>query len=314
MLHQDILQEALNLDSVMGLALIQKGAAPYFCVKDHLFPEQKRLAVACFIGNILGSQPEGIDSFEFPVMDYYGYAYQLKPQVTLVILARQQDLRIKLLAIKKWQPIVEDNIDPFIAFFKTVGQKQQAKTELKAQATAELKQETAELKQETADLKQETAELKQETADLKQETVAKPPPPLSPESEEPDASLTTLLQDLNHLSQAVCQYLGPQLTAKYWHTSRPPYAWLQNFEIDPLAEISYSGDSQHELTATNHLCIRQWSNTFMKHCSQIVQDLPQKIEQHQTNQGHQYNLSIVPLGTLTKLANLEPEKKGLFWD
>ncbi|MGB7416638.1 MAG: hypothetical protein WA902_20715 [Thermosynechococcaceae cyanobacterium] len=285
MLHQNILQEALNLNSVMGLALIQKGATPYFCVKDHLFPEQKRLAVACFIGNILGSQPEGIDSFEFPVMDYYGYAYQLKPQVTLVILARQQDLRIKLLAIKKWQPIIEDNIDQFLAFFEAVAQKQ-ATAMLKAQATAE----------------------------LKQETVSEPPAPPPSQSAEPDASLATLLQDLNHLSEAVSQYLGPQLTAKYWHSSRPQYAWLQNFEIAPLAEITYSGDSQHLLTAANHLCIRQWSNTFMKQCSQIVQDLPQKIEQHQTNQGHQYNLSIVPLGTLTRLANLEPEEKGLFWD
>ena len=274
-MHPDIIKESLSLASVTGVALIQKTAVPYFCVKDSHFNGQQQNTLACLIGNVIESTASNLKAFEFQVMDYHAYAYPLQPQVTFIILAQQPDVRIKLLGVHKWQSVAEHNTDRFVSFFKEVEQAHKQK-----------------LEKDEAHRGADSGNPGTDTAD----------------------TIEALLHKLNSLSQSVSKFLGPQLTANYWGTSRPAYEWLEKFEITPLAEITFTGDCQALTIAINHLCIRQWTNAFMKQCSQIIQDLPRKIEQDQIRMGQRQTLSIVPIGTLTKLANLEPQEGGLFWD
>lgn len=274
MVHQDLIDASLNLASVMGIALIQKFAIPYVCVKNQHLNEQQQQTLACLLGNVVENIPDGLKAFEFQVMDYYAYAYQLQPQITFVILAHQQDVCIKLLTAQKLQPLIEESeqVENLITFFKTMATEQQ-------------------------------------------ETEAVPAPSKpEPVSDRDESSIEQSVQDLNDLSQAVVKYLGPQLTANYWQTSRPEYAWINNFEITPSAKIQFSGDLQASMSAVNHLCLRQWTNAFIKQCSQIIQDLPHKIEQYQTERGNKLNLSIVPTGNLARLAQLTPTEDSLFWN
>jgi hypothetical protein len=271
-MHQDVIKEALKLASVAGVALISKNTVPYFCAKDDHLNGQQQQTLACLIGSIVDSHASIRTAFEFQVMDYHAYAYPLQSRVTFVILAQQPDVRIKLLGIKNWQPVTEDNTDQFIAFFKAV-------------------------EQTSKPVHNDGAE------------ILKTPPPKVVNT---TGTVEALLQTLNDLSQSVSKFLGPQLTASYWKTSRPAYQWIENFEINHQAEITFTGNARALVTPVHHLCIRQWTHAFMTQCSQIIQDLPRKVEQHQVSIG-QDHLSIVPLGTLTKLASLEPES-SLFWD
>jgi hypothetical protein len=267
-MHPDVIQEALKLASVVGVALISKNTVPYFCAKDVHLNGQQQQTLACLIGNIVDSHAGARAAFEFQVMDYHAYAYPLPSQATFVILAQQPDVRIKLLGIKNWQPVTADHTDQFIAFFKTV---------------------------------------EQTSKPVHNDEVEAPP-----KAVDTAGTVEALLQALNNLSQSVSKFLGPQLTANYWQTSRPAYPWIENFEVNHQAEIIFTGNVRALATPVNHLCVRQWTHAFMAQCSQIIQDLPCKVEQHQASIGQEH-LSIVPLGTLTKLASLEPES-SLFWD
>lgn len=269
-MHADIIKEALKLTNVIGVALLQKNEVPYFCAKDQHLNTQQQKTLACLLGNIVDSRANGRAIFEFQVLDYYAYAYPLKPQVNFIILAQQPNVRIKLLGVQQWQSVTEDNTEQFIDFFKAVERENQ---ETKAPKVAQ-------------------------------------PPPVQPA--DVTGTVEELLQTLNRLSQAVSKFLGPQLTANYWQSSRPPYTWLENFEVSPVAEFTFTGNTRALATPVNHLCIRQWIHAFMERCSQIIQDLPQKVAQHQSSMGHEH-LSIVPISNLTKLASLEQES-CLFWD
>lgn len=271
-MNPDVIKEALSLNSVVGLALLQKTTVPYFCAKDQHLNEQQQQTLACLIGNIIKSIASGCVAFEFQVMDYYAYAYPLKPQVTFVILARQPDVRIKLLGVQKWQSFTEDNTDQFIDFFNAVERENKP---ISAQPNVTAQESPADV---------------------------------------PDicGTIEELLLNLNSLSQAVSHFLGPVPTANFWLKSRPEYVWIESFEVNPLAEIIFTGNSRSFAKPLHHLCLQQWTHQFMNLCSQSMQDLPQKVAQHQESRRNN-QLSIVPVGNLTKLASLEQEST-LLWD
>lgn len=240
-MHPAAIQAFLNLDSVVGVALIEENTLPYLYLKQEALNDQQRHTLICSLKQMMESTPDGLQAFEFNVMDYYAYAHQLKSQITFIILAQQPDIAIKLLTVQQLALIPEDMVASCIDFFK--------------------------------------------------------------QQPNPD-SMEALVQNLNQLSQDVSKYLGPQLTANYWSASQPQYEWLKSFEIGPGATISFAGDPHMLASAVHHLCIRQWTNAFMGECSKIIQDLPQKIQQCR---GERRPLSIVPIGSLNKLAQFSPE-------
>ena len=124
----------------------------------------------------------------------------------------------------------------------------------------------------------------------------------------------TLLENLNHVSQIVSKYLGPKLTAHYWNASRPEYAWSKNFEINNKAKITFSGNLQTLTPGVYHFCMRQWTDAFVKECSQIMKELPQLIAQHAVSSSQKFDLAIVPKCSVAERSSFEVEEHSLFWD
>lgn len=94
-----------------------------------------------------------------------------------------------------------------------------------------------------------------------------------------EATVEELLKALNQLSQFSSNYLGTQLTTNYWQLTRPSLVWLDNFEINRSAEITFSSVITEPVSALQHQHVKEWAAAFIKRCSQIVKDLPTIIEQ-----------------------------------
>lgn len=100
----------------------------------------------------------------------------------------------------------------------------------------------------------------------------------------PDENTAVTLQDyltaFNHLTSIAAQYLGSTLIASQLKRSRPPLADLIPIEINRKGQLiaapdSTSGSSPsstHVLTPHQLAALRQWSRTFLNHCSKIIRD------------------------------------------
>ncbi|MGF1602728.1 MAG: hypothetical protein ACFCU8_12030 [Thermosynechococcaceae cyanobacterium] len=270
---QAAIEEVLSLTSVISVVLLQNTELPYFYGTNNHLDQQQQYMVAYFINNIVETMPESMKAFDFPVIDFYAYAYLLTPEITFVILAQRRDLSIKLLATRKIQAVINEYPDQVIDFFARKHQKD------------------------------------------KPESVTVASPDALAVAEAGSAgfeSIERLGQDLNNLSQIVCKYLGPKLTQKYWNEARPQFAWIENFQINNQAEITFSGDSQAATLAEHYHCITEWTAAFLQPCSQIIQDLPQKIEQHHVGLRQKQYLSICSQASLSQSSHLDSTEDSLF--
>ena len=79
-------------------------------------------------------------------------------------------------------------------------------------------------------------------ATLKTLTVSQTPdePIEKPQPQPSSATLQDLLAALNHLSRFTTQYLGIPVIVNYLKSTRPDQEWLQRFQIDRAAHISFS--------------------------------------------------------------------------
>ena len=68
------------------------------------------------------------------------------------------------------------------------------------------------------------------------------------------------------------------MTAKYFHSSRPDFDWLNQFEIDKSNQISFEGVLTNSVSYLQLCWFQKWSDNFIKSCSLIVKDFPKLIE------------------------------------
>ncbi|WP_216351248.1 hypothetical protein [Leptolyngbya sp. 'hensonii'] len=92
--------------------------------------------------------------------------------------------------------------------------------------------------------------------------------------------LKEMLAALNALSQFTTQYLGTAVITNYWKSSRPRDDWLQSFQIDRAAKISFADPSSSaNLNPQQHQAVRGWVAAFIKRCSQVIRDFPTIVDQ-----------------------------------
>jgi uncharacterized protein YjbI with pentapeptide repeats len=91
-------------------------------------------------------------------------------------------------------------------------------------------------------------------------------------------SIDKLLEIFNHLTGISRRYLGKTMTQKYWESSKPFFEWLDKFEMNSSAEITFNGEVETVITATKLQWLQAWVTTFIKSCSQIVQNYPKMID------------------------------------
>lgn len=73
-----------------------------------------------------------------------------------------------------------------------------------------------------------------------------------------------LVGALNQLSQFSKNYLGAILTANNWQLTRPDFDWLENFQINRSAEITFSGIVTESASVTQLQWVQEWVATFIK--------------------------------------------------
>ncbi len=105
-----------------------------------------------------------------------------------------------------------------------------------------------------------------------------PVPARAPALEE--VNLKELLTALNHFSQFTTQYLGNTVVTNYWKSTRPAIEWLNNFQIDRSAQISFSGSGVPTIVSPEqHQWIQGWTDAFIQRCSKVIRDFPNIIDQ-----------------------------------
>lgn len=102
-------------------------------------------------------------------------------------------------------------------------------------------------------------------------------------------TVAQIVEKLNYLSQYSNSYLGSKMTIKYWQSSRPDFDWLKKIQFDSSAKINFAGVMSEPITSLQLQWTQKWVNTFIKSCSQIIQDFPALIKQ---KFGQDYNVIL----------------------
>lgn len=264
-MNQQIIRDFWDLPGVLGVTLIQEEEEPYFYVKKRMANWEKQ-ALIKMISPIIVKSSKRIDFFEFPVMGYHAYAYRLNPNLTLVVLSPSEIVTVKLMAGAQLRVALQENFETAIITFELLSKEIQ---KTKAVSTAK-------------STKPEASENSNTCLEVK-------------------IPLEELLNALNHLSKFTSNYMGSKLTANYWQLTRPNFKWLENFQINHSAKIAFAGAIVEPVSAVQHLWVKEWTAAFIKRCSQIVQDLPNMIEQKGLDEQQKRLLLTPPASELTKL-------------
>lgn len=246
-MKQEFIHDFLNIPGVLGVALIQKQALPYFYVKEQTIKWYEKPVLAQNIRQSIAKTPEALDFFEFQVMGYYASTYKLNPNLSLLVLTDTgiAALQLRALAAKQLKAALQKDIDKTITTFQFLTTKVPQPTAVATAGNAEL-----------------LIPGNSDNAPL-----------------EVKVTVEELLKALNHLSRFNSNYIGTKLTANYWQLTRPNFDWLDNFQINRSAEIAFSGASAETVSALQHQWVKEWTAAFIKQCSQIIQDLPTMIEE-----------------------------------
>ncbi len=81
-----------------------------------------------------------------------------------------------------------------------------------------------------------------------------------------------LLAQFNHLYSYGSKYMGRIITTKYFHSSRPNFAWLNQFELNNSNQIVFQGTVSSFISPEQLYWFQEWMNSFTKLCSSIIKD------------------------------------------
>ncbi|GAC1492412.1 MAG: hypothetical protein NVS2B14_05100 [Chamaesiphon sp.] len=244
-MNQEIIHKFVSLPGVVGVALINRQSQPYLYVKEETLDRQGKQVLIHSILKAIANNPEELDFLEFPIMGYYAYIYTLNSSLKLLVLNHTDIAAIKLLAAKQLKTTLQQDIDKTITIFELLtGKIIQAKVVSSSKGGYSTSSNSGNA-------------------------------PL-----EGKFTIEELLQSINYLSKFTSNYMGAKLVANYWQMTRPKFEWLNNFQIKPSGEITFSGAITEPISFLQHQWIKQWSTAFIKQCSQIMQDLPTMIEKN----------------------------------
>jgi uncharacterized protein YjbI with pentapeptide repeats len=89
-------------------------------------------------------------------------------------------------------------------------------------------------------------------------------------------ALDKLLAQFNHLISHSNRFLGPTITRKYFHASRPDFDWLNQFQINSSHQISFVGTVSSFVSVEQLDYFQQWIDTFTQTCSKIIKNFPEE--------------------------------------
>ncbi len=92
-------------------------------------------------------------------------------------------------------------------------------------------------------------------------------------------TIADIVTNFENIASITSRYLGGTITAKNFEKSRPEIEWLNSFTMDKKGKITFSGSLNHQATMIQLKWLEKWTNSFIKECSLIIQDLPNIIEE-----------------------------------
>lgn len=73
------------------------------------------------------------------------------------------------------------------------------------------------------------------------------------------------------------------VVANYWKTTRPAVDWLNHFQIERSAQMTFAVQVPSErlpiLSPSQHQCLKEWVAAFIERCSKVIRNFA-KIVRH----------------------------------
>lgn len=269
-MKREVVQDFLNLPGIAGLALIDGRSRPYFYGIPQSLNYQQREALAQGIKQVVETTPSNFERFEFQFTGYQVYIHKLEHGVTLVVLVGHHlilsDYEAAIAHLK--QELRQDAGSAIAAFRLTAG--------------------TIMLNLGPTDpspifVLDDGAEIPTLLTDPAfRETTASRAEGSASSGSAP--TLNEVLAALNQISLYTTQYLGNTVVGNKWKSSRPPIEWLQQFQIDRSAQVTFSGisppDSATPLTEEQHRWICEWVQAFIQQCSAVIREFSGLLREH----------------------------------
>jgi hypothetical protein len=305
-MKQEVIEDFLNLPGIAGVALMDRRSRPYFCGVDRTLNFQQKEALATGILQVLETIPEEFEGFKFHFSGHQVHIYKLDHGIILLVLTRENLVFSDYSqTIKNLKAALREDIANAIARFRLIagnltlsklghsqqelGQPQQHLSPLTSQ-NGETPNLFTETRNGTSCLQVISAPLPNPAGDSQTPYPNQPsslthPPPetLLPTAEIASShNLNDLLLALNHLNKFTNQYLGTSVIVNYWKTTRPQHSWLNNFQIDRSAQVSFANITAQELQSPlkgeELQWIREWVLAFIQRCAQAMRDFPTLVE------------------------------------
>jgi hypothetical protein len=261
-MKREVVQDFLNLPGIAGLALIDGRSRPYFYGIPQSLNYQQREALSQGIKQVVETTPSNFERFEFQFTGYRVYIHKLEYGVTLVVLVGHHltlpDYEAAVAHLK--QELRQDAGSAIAAFRLTAGT---ITLNLGPNDPSPIfvLDDGSEIPTLIAD---DTCSGASPSAIEKLTDVV------------PIPNLSEVLAALNQISLYTSQYLGNIVVGNKWKSTRPPIDWLQQFQIDRSAQITFSGTSPPETTAPlteeQHGWICEWVHTFIQRCSAVIRE------------------------------------------
>ncbi len=269
-MKREVVQDFLNLPGIAGLALIDGRSRPYFYGIPQSLNYQQREALSQGIKQVVETTPSNFERFEFQFTGYRVYIYKLEYGVTLVVLVGHHlilpDYEVAIAHLK--QELRQDAGSAIAAFRLTAGT-----------ITLNLGPNDPSpifVLDDGAEIPPLIA------ADVLPETTASTAGGAANSALAP--TLSEVLIALNEVSLYTTQYLGNTVVGNKWKSTRPPIDWLQQFQIDRSAQITFSGtsppDATAPLTEEQHGWICEWVHTFIQRCSAVILEFAGLLQEH----------------------------------
>ncbi|ACK64636.1 pentapeptide repeat protein [Rippkaea orientalis PCC 8801] len=97
-------------------------------------------------------------------------------------------------------------------------------------------------------------------------------------SKNDEVTIAQLLDIFHHINHQSHRYLGEKMTLKYWESSQPNAEWLEQFQVNKLGKIEFSGDLETTISPKELQDVRQWLKSYIKSCSQIFPNFAKMID------------------------------------
>ncbi|NJO72720.1 MAG: hypothetical protein HC833_02460 [Leptolyngbyaceae cyanobacterium RM1_406_9] len=292
-MKREVVQDFLNLPGIAGVALMDGRSRPYFFGVDQSLNFQQKEALAQGIQQVVETTPADFEFFEFQFTGHQVYIYKLNHGIILLVLTGSSLVYPAYLqAVEQLKVELQKDIANTIATFRllagniTLSNQNYWKQRPESNASTDSQTSSSAAQSEPSPKIQS----QNRTPDPSLSSKGNKPPVDSP-TRLASTSITThpanqvnlkeLLLALNHLSHFTTQYLGTTVVNNYWKSSRPTVEWLNNFQIDRSAQISFSAPSgvPEFITANQHQYIQQWVLAFIERCARVIRDFPLIIRQ-----------------------------------